>query len=268
MPFAEVIADMTIYLLVQPQYLAGNETSDGFDVLERKRHAETFLQNAWVVQIQLFVADLAGISPYFNSPGVSLDASPPDSCTVASATYLIRHSNIYANDFDYENTLAPFISKLANFSSKGDFVNQSALAQFAFLANWTSPITNETEQVEKLTPSGADSATAFGQIVRALYPTLLPSPANFTGNSSYNIWTSESERTIATANAFITGMFPGSIGINSTTPSGISLVVVPEGEDESANSLTPHVCVGHSNPCPSLKRYSLPWNYIGIVPHL
>ena len=41
---------------------------------------------------------LAGISPYFDSPGVHLDPSPPEGCHVSKATYLIRHSNIYAND--------------------------------------------------------------------------------------------------------------------------------------------------------------------------
>ena len=41
---------------------------------------------------------LAGISPYFDSPGVHLDPSPPEGCHVSKATYLVRHSNIYAND--------------------------------------------------------------------------------------------------------------------------------------------------------------------------
>ena len=41
---------------------------------------------------------LAGISPYFDSPGVHLDPSPPEGCHVSEATYLVRHSNIYAND--------------------------------------------------------------------------------------------------------------------------------------------------------------------------
>lgn len=41
---------------------------------------------------------LAGISPYFDSPGVQLDPTPPDGCTVSKSTYIVRHSNIYAND--------------------------------------------------------------------------------------------------------------------------------------------------------------------------
>lgn len=41
---------------------------------------------------------LAGIAPYFDSPGVQLDPSPPDGCTVTKATYIVRHSNIFAND--------------------------------------------------------------------------------------------------------------------------------------------------------------------------
>ena len=41
---------------------------------------------------------LAGIAPYFDSPGVQIDPSVPDGCSVDKATYFVRHSNIYAND--------------------------------------------------------------------------------------------------------------------------------------------------------------------------
>ena len=41
---------------------------------------------------------LAGIAPYFDSPGVQLDPNPPAGCVVTKAAYMIRHSNIYAND--------------------------------------------------------------------------------------------------------------------------------------------------------------------------
>ncbi len=53
---------------------------------------------------------LAGIAPYFDSPGVNLDPSPPDGCTVSKATYIVRHSNIYANDVSvYAQTCCGFI---------------------------------------------------------------------------------------------------------------------------------------------------------------
>lgn len=45
---------------------------------------------------------LSGISPFFQSVGYGIDPSPPDECVVEKATYLSRHSNIYANDNDYE----------------------------------------------------------------------------------------------------------------------------------------------------------------------
>jgi acid phosphatase len=41
---------------------------------------------------------LAGDSPYFNSPGVGLKDDVPAGCAITHATYLVRHSDIYAND--------------------------------------------------------------------------------------------------------------------------------------------------------------------------
>ena len=46
-----------------------------------------------------------GIAPYFDSPGVDLDPTVPDSCTIQRAAYLVRHSSIYGNDYDYENVI-------------------------------------------------------------------------------------------------------------------------------------------------------------------
>ena len=43
----------------------------------------------------------------------------------------------------------------------------------AFLADYTSPITNETAQLEEVTPSGLEAAAAFGGVVKQLYPILL-----------------------------------------------------------------------------------------------
>ncbi|KAI0718054.1 phosphoglycerate mutase-like protein [Cerioporus squamosus] len=167
---------------------------------------------------------LAGISPYFDSPGVNLDPSPPDGCTVSKATYIVRHSNIYANDFDYETYLQPFLSKLANFTDKSAFTQSPDLA---FLANYTSPITNETEQIEKMTPSGGEAAAAFAGVIKQLYPKLINSTDVQAG--AFRIWAASASRDVDTANAFI-----GGLGNNA------SLVVVNEGEEDSANSLTPH----------------------------
>ncbi|KAI0675650.1 phosphoglycerate mutase-like protein [Trametes maxima] len=164
---------------------------------------------------------LAGIAPYFDSPGVQLDPSPPLGCTATKATYIIRHSNIYANDFDYETYLSPFLSKLGNYSDKSVF---SRSPDLAFLANYTSPITNETEQLEKVTPSGLDAATALARVIKQTYPHLLNS-----SSGAYKVWAASASRDVDTANAFIKGL-----GNNAT------LVVVNEGVNDSADSLTPH----------------------------
>ncbi|KAH9940793.1 phosphoglycerate mutase-like protein [Epithele typhae] len=167
---------------------------------------------------------MAGIAPYFDSPGVQLDPSPPDGCTVDKATYLVRHSNIYANDFDYETYLSPFLSKLANYTNRDVFTQTPDLA---FLANYTSPITNETEQIEKVTPSGLDAAAAFAGVIKELYPNLLNISLSESG--AFRVWAASASRDVDTANSFI-----GALGNNA------SLVTVNEGENDSADSLTPH----------------------------
>ena len=62
------------------------------------------------------------------------------------------------------------MSQLANYTDKSTFAQSSDLA---FLVNYTSPITNETEQIEKVTPSGGDAAAAFAGVIKQLYPTLI-----------------------------------------------------------------------------------------------
>ncbi|KAI0332669.1 phosphoglycerate mutase-like protein [Cubamyces sp. BRFM 1775] len=168
---------------------------------------------------------LAGIAPYFDSPGVQLDPHPPDGCSVTKATYIVRHSNIYANDFDYETYLSPFLSKLANYSDRPVFART---ADLAFLANYTSPITNETEQIEKMTPSGGEAAAAFAGVIKKTYPNLLNSTSSRA--DAFRIWAASASRDVDTAKAFIQGL-----GNNAT------LVIVNEGEEDSADSLTPHI---------------------------
>ncbi|KAI8996454.1 phosphoglycerate mutase-like protein [Trametes punicea] len=167
---------------------------------------------------------LAGISPYFDSPGVQLNPTPPDGCSVTKATYIVRHSNIYANDFDYETYLSPFLSKIGNFLNRSLF---TMTPELAFLANYTSPITNATQQIERMTPSGGEAAAAFAGVIRNLYPTLLNGSASQA--DAFRIWAASASRDVDTANAFIQGL-----GNNAT------LVVVNEGENDSADSLTPH----------------------------
>ncbi|EPQ54845.1 phosphoglycerate mutase-like protein [Gloeophyllum trabeum ATCC 11539] len=168
---------------------------------------------------------LAGIAPYFDAPGVQLDPDVPSGCSVAKATYLVRHSNIYANDYDYETYLSPFLEKLANFSDKSAFTRTSDLR---FLANYTSPITNETAQLEKVTPSGIQAAQAFGGVIARMYPNLTS-----TTSGAFRVWAASASRTVESAQAFIQGAF--------SRNDSAQLVVVNEGENDSANSLTPHI---------------------------
>ncbi|CAL1697231.1 unnamed protein product [Somion occarium] len=200
---------------VRPEVLGTNST-EGFNILEH----------------------LAGISPYFDSPGVSLPKQPPPSCHVRTAAYIIRHSNIYANDFDYEQYIQPFTQKVFDFGSQRQ--NFSALPQLAFLANWSTPITNATEQVEKLTPSGETSAQALGKLIAGLYPQLIETASNA---SVFNVWTSEAERAIDSATPFIEGLFGKSPNVQNTTATsaGPTLVRVSDNETLSANTLVPHV---------------------------
>ncbi|KAI0313277.1 histidine phosphatase superfamily [Amylostereum chailletii] len=167
---------------------------------------------------------LSGIAPYFNSPGVGLQPIPPDGCTVESASYLLRHGDIYANDFDYETYLAPFTQKMGNFTPKSDFLNYSPLA---FLANWTSPITNETAQVEVLTPTGAADAQALGKLFAKRYAHLL------FGQDNLTVWAAASERSTQTAQNFMQGL-------KSNESDTISLQIIQEEEDQGADTLTPH----------------------------
>ncbi|KDQ62133.1 hypothetical protein JAAARDRAFT_189502 [Jaapia argillacea MUCL 33604] len=165
---------------------------------------------------------LTGIGPYFDAPGVQLNPSPPSQCVVSKATYLVRHSNIYANAFDYKTFLGPFLQKLGNVTDKSIFSKSSNLT---FLANYTSPVTNTTEQIEKMTPSGGQAAKAFGGVIRNLYPNLLQ-PTN---NGSFRVWSASASRDMDTTRAFIEGL-----------SNGAQLVEVYEGENDSADSLTPH----------------------------
>ncbi|KZV93276.1 phosphoglycerate mutase-like protein [Exidia glandulosa HHB12029] len=168
---------------------------------------------------------LAGDSPYFNSPGVGLTVDVPDGCSVTRATYLFRHTDIFANDFEYENQLAPFLYKLGNFTDRAAFAEGNS--PLAFLANWTSPISDPENQIEEVTDSGKRDAQKLGGVIAQRHQALL---ANSTGE--FKFWVSDADRDLDTAHAFVQG-FDGKLD-NAT------LVIVEEGEEQGANSLTPH----------------------------
>ncbi len=98
---------------------------------------------------------LAGVTPPFDPQDPPLDPKPPQGCNVTRAAYLIRHAAIFANDFDYESYIEPFIQKLSNTT-----VNWSTIPTFSFLSTWKNPIT-DAEQ-EMLTRSGKMEATKLG----------------------------------------------------------------------------------------------------------
>jgi hypothetical protein len=129
---------------------------------------------------------------------------------------LIRHAAIYANDFDYEEYIEPFIQKLQNTSS-----NWQSAGPLAFLSSWQSPIADQDE--EQLTQVGSLEAQTLGVQLSQRYLGFRPPP---------KVWSSTAERTTKSATSFIEGLVRRS---NET-----QLVEIAEGKNESANSLTPY----------------------------
>lgn len=157
---------------------------------------------------------LAGISPYFEDP--VLDPKPPQGCNVTQASMLVRHAAIYANDFDWEEYIEPFVEKLGNTS-----VNWKEAGPLDFLARWKSPISDE--ELEDLTSVGKLESYKLGVDVRLRYPTL---------RDPKKVWTSTAERTELSASSFIDGLVVES--------NGTEKVSVREDKARGADSLTPY----------------------------
>lgn len=159
---------------------------------------------------------LAGVAPPFDSYDPPLDPAPPQGCNVTRAAYLIRHAAIYANDFDYESYIEPFVQKLSNTT-----VKWSTIPTFSFLSTWQNPIT-DAEQ-EMLTRSGKLEATKLGVDIAQRYQSL---------RTPEKIWTSTAERTVKSAKSLSYGL--------ADDESDISVTEIYEGEEDGANSLTPY----------------------------
>lgn len=170
------------------QVISDDTADSTFDVLHREfpvlSSLSYFLLNFYL--LYSCVTDLSGNSPYFNSPGVGLTPSVPSGCNVSAAALFIRHTDIYANDFEYENSLAPFISKLANFSERNVWARNDALA---FLVNWTSPIDDPDNEIEETTLYGREDAKALGGLVAGRYKSLLSGSGD-----GFNVWTAAADR--------------------------------------------------------------------------
>ncbi|ROV96226.1 hypothetical protein VSDG_04983 [Cytospora chrysosperma] len=170
---------------------------------------------------------LGGVAPYFEPSDPQTDPAPPQGCTPVRAAYLVRHAAIYANDYDYEEYMSPFISK---FQNKTGNVNWSTIPSLSFLASWSPPISEAEEEL--LTRVGKLEATQLGTSLNFRYPKFaLPK----------RIWTSSADRTYESAKALLRGLEPAG-GDNS-----ISLVSVYESDSGGADSLTPyHSCPKYS----------------------
>lgn len=159
----------------------------------------------------------AGIAPYFTPNDPPLQSSPPQGCNVSRAAYLVRHAAIYANDFDYETYLEPFIQKLHNTTQKW-----SSTKSLKFLSNWTAPINDD--EIEKLTRVGLQEAQSLGRTLHTRYAHL---------KKPTKLWSSTAERTVKSAQGFIKGF------TNNHTQS-LNLTQIEESEKAGANSLTPY----------------------------
>ncbi|KAB8071270.1 histidine phosphatase superfamily, partial [Aspergillus leporis] len=160
---------------------------------------------------------LAGIAPYRTIKDPPLDPSPPQGCNVTKAAYLIRHAAIYANDFDYETYLEPFVKKLRNTTQ-----DWSKTTDLQFLENWTAPV--DEEHLEKITKVGYKEAVDLGVNFRTRYAGL---------RHPTKVWSSSADRTTKTADGFIKGYT-----LNHTE--GMRLVEVKEKKGTGVDSLTPY----------------------------
>ncbi|KAH6876572.1 histidine phosphatase superfamily [Thelonectria olida] len=160
---------------------------------------------------------LGGIAPYFESQDPPASPDAPQGCTAERAAYLVRHAAIYANDFDYEEYIEPFIEKLENHTN----IDWSKIPYLNFLADWSAPISDA--EAELLTRVGRLEATQLGVDLNFRYPDLrLPK----------KVWTSSAERTVKSAQSLIRGL--------ETDNETIKVVSIYESEDAGADSLTPY----------------------------
>ncbi|KAI1174092.1 histidine phosphatase superfamily [Nemania sp. FL0916] len=160
---------------------------------------------------------LGGVAPYFESRDPPTSPSVPRGCTAVRAAYLNRHAAIFANDFDYEEYLEPFISKLANHTG----IDWSHVPTLNFLSDWTAPITDAEREL--LTRVGKLEAAQLGVTLSFRYPNLkVPG----------HIWTSSAERTEKSTQSLVRGL--------EMDDNEIRVISVYESAKSGANSLTPY----------------------------
>ncbi|KAI1097397.1 histidine acid phosphatase [Jackrogersella minutella] len=162
---------------------------------------------------------LGRVSPYFE-PRDAQPYSPdiPQGCQVARAAYLSRHGAINVNDDDYEDWIAPFLSKFQSHTGT-DWIN---IPPLNFLAHYSSPFAPGDEP-ETPTRIGELEATQLAIDITIRYPTLKP-PSR--------VWASAPSRTFISGQAFVRGI--------QTDDNPVDLIAVGEGNGGGANSLVPY----------------------------
>ncbi|KAB5584912.1 histidine acid phosphatase [Coniochaeta sp. 2T2.1] len=160
---------------------------------------------------------LGGVAPYFESEDPPTDPSPLQGCTPVRAAYLVRHAAIYANDFDYEEYLEPFIDKWQNNTA----IDWSKIPSLSFLASWSPPVTEAEEEL--LTRVGKLEATQLGVSLSFRYPGF---------KIPQKVWTSSAERTFESAKSLVRAF--------EMDDNTINVISIYESEEGGADTLTPY----------------------------
>lgn len=172
---------------------------------------------------------MSGIAPYFEPSNPPFDPAVPQGCNVTRAAYLVRHAAIYANDFDYESYIEPFVTKLEASQASNSSVNWDNSHALSFLTTWTSPI--EDEDIENLSKVGSLEAMKLGVDVYQRYQGF---------KQPKKVWTSSAERTQLSAESFVEGL--------AIKQNGTSIVDIGEYKQTGADSLTPYkACPAYSS---------------------
>lgn len=172
---------------------------------------------------------LGGVAPYFEPKDPPTNPHPPRGCTPVRAAYLVRHAARYANDFDYEEYLQPFINKWENHTG----IDWSKIPSLHFLAKWVPPVTEAEEEL--LTRLGKLEATQLGVSLSFRYPDFRP---------PQRVWTSSAERTFESAKALVRAF--------EMDDNSINVVSIYESEEGGADTLTPYgSCPAYSSPAGS-----------------
>lgn len=168
---------------------------------------------------------LGGIAPYFESQDPPASPDAPQGCRADKAAYLVRHAAIYANDFDFEEYIEPFLEKVENKTG----IDWTKVPHLNFLDAWDPPVSEA--ETSLLTRVGRLEATRLGVDLNFRYPNLtVPS----------HIWTSSAERTVKSAQSLARGL--------ESDDHPIDVVTIYESEESGADSLTPYkACPAYSS---------------------